>query len=55
MKVTEYLKKLIESNTGVSSKSFFLVAVTLIGCLLLLIVGFVLVVEVVRNGTIQTI
>ena len=54
MKVTEYLKKLIESNTGVSSKSFFLVAVTLIGCLLLLIVGVVLVVEVVRNGTIQT-
>lgn len=54
MRVTEYLKKLVESNSGISSKSFFLVAVTLIGCGLLVIVGVVLLVEVIRNGTIRT-
>ena len=49
MRVTEYLKELIKNGSGHSSKSFFLVAVTLIGCLLLLIVGFVLVYEVIVN------
>ena len=40
MRVTEYLKELIKNGSGHSSKSFFLVAVTLMGCFLLLIVGF---------------
>lgn len=53
-KTTEYLGKLVESNSGVSSKAFFLVAVTIIGCVLLIITGFVLVWEVMHNGTIQT-
>lgn len=53
-KITSYLARLIESNNGVSSKSFFLVAVTLIGCFLLLIVGFILLWEVTHNNTIQT-
>lgn len=53
-RILSYLEKLIESNSGVSSKSFFLVAVTLIGCLLLIIVGFVLVWEVLQQGTIKT-
>lgn len=49
-----FMRKLITNNSGVSSKSFFLVAVTLIGCLLLLIVGFILVWEVIKTGTIHT-
>lgn len=54
MKLTKYLTELIRVNSGHSSKAFFLVAVTLIGCLLLLCVAFVLVWEVIINGTIQT-
>ena len=54
MRVTEYFKELIRINSGHSSKAFFLVAVTLIGCALLLCVAFVLVWEVINNGTIQT-
>lgn len=49
-----FMRKLIQNNSGVSSKSFFLVVVTCIGCLLLLIVGFVLVFEVIKSGTIKT-
>lgn len=48
------LMSLIKNNTGVSSKNFFLVMVTLVGILLLLIVAFVLIWEVIQNGTIQT-
>ncbi len=54
MRVTEYLKELIKNGSGHSSKSFFLVAVTLIGCFLLLIVGFILVYEVIVNKSIKT-
>ena len=53
MRVTEYLKELIKNGSGHSSKSFFLVAVTLMGCFLLLIVGFILVYEVI-NKSIKT-
>lgn len=49
-----FLGNVIRNNTGVSSKSFFLVSVTLIGLLLLLIPAIVLTVEVVCNHTIQT-
>ena len=49
-----FFMKLIRNNTGVSSKNFFLVSVTLVGILLLLIVAFILIWEVIRNGTIQT-
>lgn len=49
-----FFRKLIENNSGVSSKSFFLVAITIIGCFLLLVVGFVLIFEIVKNGTIRT-
>ena len=50
----EFVKKLITTNSGISSKAFFLVAVTLIGCLLLLVCGFVLTFEVIKTGTIHT-
>lgn len=46
--------KLIRSNSGVSSKSFFLVVVTVIGCVLLFVPAFTLVVEVVFTHTIAT-
>lgn len=49
-----WLSNLIRNNTGVSSKNFFLVSVTLIGLLLLLIPAAVLIVEVVYNHTIET-
>jgi len=49
-----YFKKLIQNNTGVSSKNFFLVVVTLIGCVLLLIPAFTLTIEVIFNHTIAT-
>lgn len=49
-----FFRKLIENNSGVSSKNFFLVIITLIGCFLLLVVGFILIFEVIKNGTIKT-
>ena len=49
-----YFKKLIRNNTGVSSKNFFLVVVTIIGCLLLLVPAVILIIEVWVNKTIQT-
>lgn len=54
MKLTKYITELVRVNSGHSSKAFFLVSVTLIGCLLLLCAAFVLVWEVVANGTIHT-
>ena len=49
-----YIDKLIKNNTGVSSKNFFLVAVTLIGLILLLVPAILLIIEVYYNHTIQT-
>ena len=49
-----YISKLINNNTGVSSKNFFLVAITIIGLVLLLVPAVLLVVEVCYNHTIQT-
>lgn len=50
----KWLIKLIQNNTGVSSKNFFLVAITLIGLLLLLVPVVVLLVEVFSTKTIHT-
>lgn len=49
-----YLKKLISNNTGVSSKNFFLVVITIIGCLLLLVPVFALTIEAFFMHTIAT-
>lgn len=49
-----WFAKLIVNNTGVSSKNFFLVVVTVIGCILLLIPAVVLLVEIFFKHTIQT-
>lgn len=49
-----FLTKLIKNNTGVSSKNFFLVAVTIIGCLLLLVPVFALTIEAIFMHTITT-
>jgi uncharacterized BrkB/YihY/UPF0761 family membrane protein len=54
MRASQYLAKLIQTNSGASSKAFFLVSVTIIGCLLLLVVGFVLLYEVLTTNTIHT-
>lgn len=49
-----YFEKLIKNNTGVSSKNFFLVTVTIIGCVLLLVPAITLLIEVIFNHTIAT-
>ena len=49
-----YFKKLIANNTGVSSKNFFLIVVTFIGCLLLLVPVFALSIEAFFMHTIAT-
>lgn len=43
---------LIKNNTGVSSKNFFLVAVTLIGVVLLTMVIISISVDLIHNGTV---
>lgn len=43
---------LIKNNTGVSSKNFFLVAVTLIGAVLLAMVIISISVDLIHNGTV---
>lgn len=48
------IARLIKNNTGVSSKNFFLVSVTLIGMLLLLVPVIILLIESISNRTIQT-
>ena len=48
------LLNLIKNNTGISSKNFFLVVVTIIGCILLLVPAIVLLVEVFTTHTITT-
>ena len=54
MNVAQYFRKLIQVDSGESSKAFFLVSVTVVGCLMLLAVVFVLVWEVVSSGTVKT-
>lgn len=49
-----FLTKLVKNNTGISSKNFFLVAVTIIGCLLLLVPVFALTIEAIFMHTIAT-
>lgn len=53
-KIAMWLSKLIRNNTGVSSKNFFLVVVTIIGCILLLVPAVVLIIEAICNHTIAT-
>lgn len=43
---------LINNNTGVSSKNFFLIAVTLIGAVLLAMVIISIIVDLIHNGTV---
>jgi len=48
-------KKLLDKNdTSVSSSSFYLVSVTIVGLLLLIVPMIVLIVEVIFNHTVQT-
>ena len=54
MKFINWLNALVKNNSGVSSKSFFLVIVTFIGCLLLLVPVFTLSIEAIFLHTITT-
>lgn len=49
-----FFRKLIENNTGVSSKNFFLVCVTIIGCLTILTFNAAIIIEVITTHTITT-
>ena len=50
----EGTKKLLTNNTGYSIKNWFLYGVTIVGILLLVIVGFVLVWDVLKDGTVSS-
>ena len=52
--MNKFLLNLIKNNTGISSKNFFLVVVTIIGCILLLIPAIILLVEIFTTHTIAT-
>lgn len=54
MLITKWLSRLVKANSGLSSKSFFLVSVTIIGCILLLVPAVILITEVCFNHTITT-
>ena len=54
MNFFKWIGKLIKPNSGFSSKSFFLVVVTIIGCILLVVPAVILMVEVLYNHTITT-
>ena len=54
MKAAEYLNKLITAGTGVSSSRFALVVITSCAVLLLLLVAFILLWDIVHNGSILT-
>ena len=54
MKIVQWIEKLVKNNTGVSSKNFFLVTITFIGCLLLIVPIITLLVEVIFTHTIAT-
>lgn len=49
-----FLGNLVKNNTGVSSKNFFLVSITIIGLILLFIPAIILLVEIFTRHTIQT-
>ena len=54
MYIFGFFNKLVKNNTGVSAKNFLLVSVTIIGCLLLIVPGVILMIEVISNKTITT-
>ena len=54
LKEGNLFSKLVQNNSGVSSKNFFLVTVTIIGCVLLLVPAIVLLTEVFTTHTIAT-
>lgn len=50
----KYFKNLIKTGTGHSSKAFFLVAVTVMGCYLLFVLSGVLLYDCATDGTVDT-
>lgn len=54
MRLFSLFGKLVKNNSGVSSKNFFLIVVTLIGCLLLIVPVITLGIEAYFNHTITT-
>lgn len=54
MKFIKWIEKLVKNNSGVSSKNFFLVVVTFIGCILLIVPAVTLTTEVIFTHTIAT-
>lgn len=54
MKLIGWFSKLVRNNSGVSSKSFFLVITTIIGCILLIVPAIILMIEVIANKTVAT-
>lgn len=53
-KIINYIDQLIRANTGVSMKSAFMFSILVIGILLLLSVATVVLVDVFRDGKVDT-
>ena len=54
LSIVQWFGRLVKNNTGVSSKNFFLVSVTLIGLLLLIVPAIELLIEIITTHTINT-
>lgn len=54
MRVAQYIRALITAGTGVSSSRFALLVITGCSVLLLLIVAFILLWDIIHNGSVQT-
>lgn len=48
--MNNFFYKLVQNNTGISSKNFFLVVITIIGCILLLMPAIIIPVELFTTG-----
>ena len=48
-----FMGKLLQNNSGVSAKSFFLIAVTIVGTVMLVVIAFCMIWEVTRTNQIN--
>lgn len=48
-----FMGKLLQNNSGVSAKSFFLIAVTVVGTMMLVVIAFCMIWEVTRTNQVN--
>lgn len=54
MTMINILTALIKNGNGISVKSFFLLAVTIVGCIILLSISFAMIWDVITNGYLKS-